>query len=228
MVVYSKTKRIKRRRSTMTLDGEKVRRAREAKGLSQEKLAAMSDVNKRTVQRAEAGKPVARETASFMAEALEVPVDQLCISDTATNGAPKAALGEVVLIPTISGRRIINEIRRCSNVRIDYEVEPASENIDLLTMLHDNLEKKLPSNDIEILRRQADLNGILQKLSIFEIRVFLSVYWADREIIHYNPFEPHQIVGRDEEHIEVALVVVSDTKDDYMIRRPDDLSDIPF
>ena len=228
MVIYSKPKRMKRRRSTVMLNGEEVRRVREAKGWSQEKLAAMSNMHKRTVQRAEAGNPVARETVSFMAEALEVQVDQLYIRDTATDDTPRVALGEVVLIPTISGRKIINEIRRCSDVRIDYEVEPTSENIDLLSMLHDHLNGKLPLSEIEILRRQASLNGSLEKLSDLEIRVFLATYWADREVIHYDPYEPHQMTGQDQEHIEVVYVIISDAKDDHMVRRPDDLSDVPF
>lgn len=56
----------------MTLDGDQLRKIRMTKGISQEKLAAMRNVNKQPIQRAESGESVAIETAAFIAEAIRL------------------------------------------------------------------------------------------------------------------------------------------------------------
>ncbi|MFK3852301.1 helix-turn-helix transcriptional regulator [Agrobacterium pusense] len=95
----------------MALDGEKVKQLRLAKGLSQERLALLCNVNKRTVQRVETGAPVALETAAFIAEALNVPALSLrALQQVQTNPAQRVT-GEVILVPVNSGRRIVDAIR---------------------------------------------------------------------------------------------------------------------
>ena len=61
----------------MTVDGAKLRNLRLRKGMSQEKLGLLTNLNKRTIQRAENGQPVAIESLAFMAEALEVAPEAL-------------------------------------------------------------------------------------------------------------------------------------------------------
>ncbi|MEO0695911.1 MAG: helix-turn-helix transcriptional regulator [Pseudomonadota bacterium] len=75
-------------RPSVSIDGEKLRKLRIEAGHSQEKLAIMANVNRRTIQRAEAGEPVALETLSFIADALEVPL-AVIRRDEATD-APEA------------------------------------------------------------------------------------------------------------------------------------------
>ena len=58
----------------MTVDADKLKRLRIEAGYSQEKLAIMANVNRRTIQRAEAGLPIGLETLSFIADALGVPL----------------------------------------------------------------------------------------------------------------------------------------------------------
>lgn len=61
----------------MPLDGQTIRNLRVSNGFSQEKLASMSNVSKRTVQRAEKGEAIALETLNFLAEALGVSPEEL-------------------------------------------------------------------------------------------------------------------------------------------------------
>ncbi|MDF2235664.1 helix-turn-helix transcriptional regulator [Albimonas sp. CAU 1670] len=92
----------------MALDGEKLRRIRQSKGISQEKLALMASVNKRTIQRAERGESVAVETAAFIAEAIGVPAASLRGSQMELFEREQKSPDEVVLVPTNSGRRIVD------------------------------------------------------------------------------------------------------------------------
>ena len=61
----------------MTVDGAKLRSMRVQKGMSQEKLGLITNLSKRTIQRAENGKPIAIETLAFIAEALEIEPEKL-------------------------------------------------------------------------------------------------------------------------------------------------------
>jgi transcriptional regulator with XRE-family HTH domain len=87
----------------MTVDGAKLRNLRLRKGMSQEKLGLLTNLNKRTIQRAENGQPVAIESLAFMAEALEVAPEALRgrqLELFAPGSPPKPTTqGEVVLVP---------------------------------------------------------------------------------------------------------------------------------
>ena len=225
----------------MVIDGNQLRQLREKKGFSQEKLAILCALNKRTIQRAEAGQPVALETASFMADALEVQRYRLRAPTAVANGPPEPTeWGEVVLVPTSSGRKIIDAIHRCFDASINNEVEPTEENIENLSALSARLDSVYSNPHLpvfenpqlstsEILRLQADLNGDLSVLSGLGIRVFLATYTADRVVPHYDPDEGFMAtrVGQRSEAVEVALIVLSDTKDGHLVRCPDDFS-VPF
>lgn len=88
----------------MALDGEKLRNLRAAKGMSQEKLAILANVNKRTIQRAEKGDPVGLETAAFIAEAVGVSPATLRGRQPDLFEADKKEWNEVILVPVNSGR----------------------------------------------------------------------------------------------------------------------------
>ena len=78
----------------MSLDGDKIRRLRIGKGFSQEKLAAMCEISKRTVQRAEKGDAIALETDFFIAEALEVEPEELKLAKSRQTDAEAKATPE--------------------------------------------------------------------------------------------------------------------------------------
>lgn len=226
----------------MALDGEKVKQLRLAKGLSQERLALLCNVNKRTVQRAETGAPVALETAAFIAEALNVPALSLrALQQIQTNPAQRVT-GEVILVPVNSGRRIVDAIRLSFETKLTFEVEPRTDNVNLLGRIAELLEPMVPniwaepqneysSTYAEVIRRQADVNEILPALAAIGINVFVGAYTASRQHPLYDMDEGHKYVTNRTpfEPAEIVLVVISDTTASHLVRRPADMvDDIPF
>ena len=213
-----------------------MREAREARGYSQDLLAALCNVSKRTIQRAESGAPVALETASYIADALEAKAGRLHIQETRErNPSRSAERHDVVLLPTQSGKKIIEAIQRCDDTRIEYEVEPTHDNIEALSALSRRI-KSSPSHsglapyehaqlaDAEVLRLMADLNHDLQQLHPLGIRVFLTAFTADRTDRRHDSYESGEIAGtgieRRDSPVEVVWVIVSDTAADHLVRRP--------
>ncbi len=224
------------------IDGEKLRRLRQAKGYSQEKLAILCDVNKRTVQRAESNEPIALETAAFIAEAIGVtPVALRLVRDELLD-EEKKAWNDVVLVPISSGRRIVDALRLSFDASISYDVEPTKANIDPLGTLASLLEPFAPDpwrpyyeqpewSQAEVLTKQAEVNEVLPTLAEMGITVFLATYTAARQAPLYNMDEGHMYIPRNAQHEQqqIALVVISDTASSHLMRRPDDMyEEIPF
>jgi len=226
----------------MALDGEKVRQLRLAKGISQERLAMLCNVNKRTVQRAETGAPVALETAAFIAEALSVPALSLRAMQQIQNGPEPTAAGEVILVPVNSGRRIVDAVRLSFETELTFEVEPNKDNVTLLGKIAELLEPMVPDiwaqphdeynpTYAEVIQQQAEVNEILPALAAIGVNVFLGTYTASRQHPRYDMDEGHKYVTNRTpfEPAEIALVVVSDTTASHLVRRPSDIADdIPF
>jgi transcriptional regulator with XRE-family HTH domain len=233
------------RRPSMALDGEKLRQMRIAKGISQEKLALLCNVNKRTIQRAERGSPIALETAAFIAEAMQVSPTSLRSNQMELFEPANKAWNDVVLIPLASGRRVIDILHQSHDAYLTFEVEPLKDNLDPLAKLASVLEAfkpdpwKTPSDRYdpayaELLERQAEVNDLLPTLSALGISVFVASYTAHRRIPRYDHYEGHMFLTERTpyEPVEVAIVVVSDQTASHLIRRPNDVykldDEIPF
>jgi len=67
------------------LNAERIRQLRIEQGCSQEKLAEIANVNRRTIQRAESGQPVSLETVDLLADALGVDKSEIRSSIVASN-----------------------------------------------------------------------------------------------------------------------------------------------
>ena len=119
----------------MALDGKKLRNIRLANGFSQEKLAAMCNVDKRTIQRAESGVPIALETAAFIAEAVSVSASTLWAVTLEQPEVAKKSWNDVILVPVNSGRRIVEILRSSFEAKITFDVEPSRENIGPLAQI---------------------------------------------------------------------------------------------
>lgn len=218
----------------MALDGEKLRRLRLSKGMSQEKLAAMANVNKRTVQRAEEGVAIALESAAFIADALGVAVLSVQSArqqEVVTEGPSDA----VVLVPATSGRKIIDALRQSFEAEVTYDVEPTKANLGPLAALASILERFIPDpwavpHDrtdwaaAEVLENQASVNELLPVLAGMGINVFLGSYTAARKPVFYNMDEGHMYEPRNAKFgpEPFAYVVVSDTSASHLLRLPGD------
>ena len=227
----------------MALDGEKLRNIRTSKGMSQEKLAAMANVNKRTIQRAENGAPIALETAAFIAEAIGVTPLSLRAAQLEIFSSDKKAWNEVVLVPVNSGRRIVDALRTAFDGNIKYDVEPTNENIDPLAKLADLLERFIPApweipgaqynpDQATVLKTQAEINSTISDLLEMGINVYLGTYPASRQLPLYDWEEGCMYIKNETpfESALVSLVVVSDTTSGHLMRKPDDFYDdeVPF
>ncbi|MGO6678329.1 helix-turn-helix domain-containing protein [Rhizobium leguminosarum] len=227
----------------MAIDGNKLRKIRMAKGISQEKLALMCHVNKRTIQRAEKGQPVALETVAFIAEAVQVTPAALRSAQLEMFEPKTKAWNDVILIPVTSCRRIVDVLRSSFDADLSFDVEPTQENIALLAKLAELLEPFKPNpweapqqaynpGYSEILERQADVNAILPSLSTMGIGVFLATYASLRQIPHYDMDEGHMYTTSHTPNskVEIALIVVSDTSASHLVRNPSDIhsEDLPF
>ncbi|MCB2130080.1 MAG: helix-turn-helix transcriptional regulator [Rhodobacteraceae bacterium] len=237
----------------MALDGDKLRRLRTAKGMSQEKLAILANVNKRTIQRAENGDPIALETAAFIAEAVGVSPASLRGTQLELFETENKEWDEVILVPVSSGRRLIEALRGSFEAEVAFDVEPTKDNIEPLAQLAALLEPFKPEpweipqaqydpSQADVLQKQAEVNALLPSLLDMGINVFLGSYPASRQIPRYDMDEGCMYVRHNFPYraVQVALLVVSDTTASHLMRKPDDLhvemesrrsdldNDIPF
>lgn len=220
----------------MALDGEKLRNLRAAKGMSQEKLAILANVNKRTIQRAEKGDPVGLETAAFIADAVGVSPASLRGRQPDLFDADKKEWNEVVLVPVNSGRRVINALRTSFDAEISFDVEPTQDNIEPLAKLAEMLapftpepwqspfEQENPSQ-ADVLKMQANINSLLPTLMEIGVNVFLGSYQAGRQLPSYDMDEGIMSVRSSAplESVTISLVFISDTTSTHLMRKPDDV-----
>ncbi|MGM4911021.1 helix-turn-helix domain-containing protein [Rhizobium sp. 768_B6_N1_8] len=220
----------------MAIDGEKLRKLRTAKGWSQEKLATMSSVDRRTIQRAESGAPVALETLAFIAEAIEVPPTTLRAAQLEIFEPKERKWNDIVLPPAKSGRRIIEALMGSFEAQISFDVEPVFENVKPLAELGATFETFKPDpwlNPMQkaqwgystFIKEQANLNMLLETLAGMGIAVFLATYTARKQIPYYSVMEGSMVVSGedDEQEVDIAIIVVSDSAAPHLVRQPDDL-----
>lgn len=226
----------------MYIDGEKLRSLRLRKGMSQEKLALMANVNKRTIQRAENSEPVRIDTIGFIAEALDVEQRELRkyrleLVSAHPDEIPKET-GMVVLIPVTRGSKLVKTLDGAFKAKFEYEVEPTESNLELLEGIASVLNGAWTSpweepqnrlgaaSDADVLRLQAKANSTLAALADGGIRVFMGTYGSFEQLPHFSPYEGMQIsYNTPVEHVTNALVVVTDENVEFVTRIPSDHED---
>lgn len=130
----------------MTLSsGAKIRELRESAGMTQEKLALMSRVDRRTVQRAEQGTKLQMETLSSLAAALNVPVSQIIVTGMLSEEIDELKSKSLVVLNRIeSGIALLNIVRDSYEGTITCEADPNPKNIEALTAIVTKLEELMP------------------------------------------------------------------------------------
>jgi hypothetical protein len=217
--------------------------------MSQEKLGLMTKLNKRMIQRAENGEPVAIETLAFIADALEVKPEELRGGqfDLFPDGTPPKATkpGEVVLVEATRGSRLVNMLRQAFVATFEYEAEPTEENLSLLEEIAEVLntawqnpwepafDQVGQNTDAELLRLQAKANRVIPSLHNLGIRIFIGTYTSRQQRPRYDVDEGHMYVTdrTPREQVTNVRVVVSDEVAGHLIRIPsdhEDLEEIPF
>jgi transcriptional regulator with XRE-family HTH domain len=118
----------------MICDRAKVVSLREANFLSQEKLAALARVDRRTIQRLEAGEPVSIETLNQVAAPLKVTAYDLLLDPEESADDPDGSAG-ILLKPERSGLRIVDAICTSDRIDIGAAFEPWPEQIEFVAPL---------------------------------------------------------------------------------------------
>lgn len=192
-------------------DGEAVIKLRMHQGMTQDKLAAMSNVNIRTIQRAEKGEHLQLENIASIAAALKVTVSALTMSAgdaplaKAEDDAGDRENNAVVLRPVASGKALLDIVSDSFTASLDCQVEPTAENIDALTSIVEAIEKLFPNpwespyehthlSLADRLRRSVELSAKLVELDQFGIAVFAGKYTASAQVPYFDEDEGHMVV----------------------------------
>lgn len=125
--------------------GERVRQLREAAGMTQEKLSHMSNLDRRTIQRAEQGVRLQIETLSSLAAALQVPVSDIIAGDEAADDVDELRAKSLVVLNRIrSGITLLNIVCDSYWGTITCEADPTPDNVEALTGIVGKLEELMP------------------------------------------------------------------------------------
>lgn len=193
--------------------GETITKLRTQQGWTQDKLAVMSNVNIRTIQRAERGDHLQLENVASIAAALKVTVPALTVADDAADAVQVGTEGTdreknvVVLRPVASGKALLDTVCDSFSASLDCQVEPTAENIEALTSIVEEIERLLPNPWIspheradltlsERLRKSVDLSAKLAELDQFGVAVFVGTYTARAQLPYYHMDEGMMLVGR--------------------------------
>lgn len=167
--------------------GKSIIQLRTQNGWTQDKLAIMSKVNIRTIQRAERGAYLQLETVASIADALRVTVPALTVTDDATatdtSVTDDRENNAVVLRPVTSGKVLLDMVHDSFSASLECHAEPTAENVDALVAMVETIERMLPDpwappqqtlhlTLAERLRKSVDLSKMLAELEHFGIGVF--------------------------------------------------------
>jgi len=125
-------------------DAAKLRAIRESMGMTQEKLAILSSVSPRTVQRAEAGAGMSLETLNDFAASLEVPLSELVHDPDKTGRDIQTALRRVTI-----ARTLLDDLARAGVALFDCETDPSPSEMGTVLALVSQIELRLPHWDHE-------------------------------------------------------------------------------
>ena len=167
--------------------------------MTQEKLAIMSKVDRRTVQRAEQGTRLQMETLASLAAALNVPVAQIVVAATPADEVVDELQSKslVVLNRIQSGMTLLNIVRDSYEGSISCEADPTPENIEALTAVVSKLEELMPQPWAppqvqltlalsERLRAAVSIGEQLRQLEALGVAFFAGTYTARTQVPRYD------------------------------------------
>ncbi len=187
--------------SKITCNGPRVRELRNQRSMTQEKLAAMSNVDLRTVQRAEQNRPVQLETLASIAAALGVTVPEITLRDSEQSELPETSTpvepNAVVLRRTSSGKAVLDALCSCFSGHLECAAEPTPENVDALTELVEHIERHIPNPwqtpmDADVLtlsqrlREALEIKTKIEALEKFGLATFIGTYTSRAQVPHYD------------------------------------------
>lgn len=213
----------------MTLNGNAIKKRRDELGLTQEQLKERTNVEVRTIQRAEKGTPISSASAARLAQGLGTSVDQLTDGD---------ATGGVDLVELHSGRAFLDLLRSSHFVEVDHDFEANANHRTALIRMGNFIDqnwidpcKQKREMMLEFIdrggqmaefERQVEANEVLDELKKAGLKLLCGSYTAHRDRMVYDAagnWEPRLDQGS--MPYRVALMCVTDGK--QVIRRhPED------
>lgn len=216
------------RSQSVQCDPTKIRTLRQERAMTQDLLARMSSVERRTVQRAEAGEPVSLETLNFLAAALGVPADRLLTTAAPTAGTDEVIFedphgGQVTARRTTSGRKLLDMLKTARLGSLDYEVEPTTDSLPVLRSVVATLQELMPPDPwdegathpstgslLAELERIVELNQQLVELSELGLALFVAEHVEFAVMPLYDSDEGHLYVRTNQspELVRIVRVVI--------------------
>jgi transcriptional regulator with XRE-family HTH domain len=204
-------------------NGPRVQQLRVRQSMTQEKLAAMSNVNHRTVQRAERGEVLQLDTLASLAAALGVTVGELTLPDDSAEQIDRDESSEsnaVVLRRMTSGIALIELICDSFSGKLYCGAEPTEDNIATLTDMVERIERLIPNpwaspfeaENLTLAQRLREALAITSQLTELErlgIAVFAGTYTARAQVPHYDPDEGHVMTWRGQKFEPVTVCRIS-------------------
>jgi transcriptional regulator with XRE-family HTH domain len=187
----------------MKSDGTKIKALRESRGLTQDVLADAARCDRRTIQRAEQGKPLQLENLAGIASALQVSVSDLSIDpssepDTHDTTEDRNA---VVLRKISSGKVLLDALATSFSGNVDCDIEPTPATVDPVVSLIAEIERLMPEpwNEekflgtpmplSERLKRAVEITAQIQSLEQSGIGIFVGTYTASAQVPRYSSDE---------------------------------------
>jgi transcriptional regulator with XRE-family HTH domain len=200
--------------STVHCSGETVSKLRMQQCMTQEILAAKSNVNIRTVQRAEKGGYLQLETVASLAAALNVTVPELSVNDVDDVDLPDPddddqkplPRNAVVLHRVMSGKTLLDIVSDSFSGKLYCSVEPTADNVEVLSAMAEEIEGLIrnpwasPTVSMSLaqrLRAAVALTAKLQSLEAVEIAVFAGTYTAMAQVPRFDYEEGHMYTRDD-------------------------------
>ena len=202
-----------------------LRDARRKQGMTQEKLAAMSSVSIRTVQRAEEGKSMSAEVWKDFEEVLgSGPVlARRVITDGKESSFFRKTYKPLKRLRT--AKDLLDTVHITSVGKLDYDVEPTVEILPVLKRAVEFLEPRMPQpwksdqrrcrpvNLVQQLEDETTLNGIIDELHGIGVSVYYESYWEDIIYPQEDEFGGLYVADRQEAEGRILLHVMLSASD---------------
>lgn len=211
----------------MKHDAAKLKLLRESMGMTQEKLAILSSVSERTVQRAEAGATMSLETLNDFAAALEIPLGELVYDPDEAGTDQATGLRRVTVARTLLG-----DLTRAGVASFNCEVDPAPAEMETVLALVGLIEARLPAPWIwedrptalslrEKIETSSTISNYLTTLSSSGIGLYSAMSWI---MAQYPTFDMDEGMcgthrGQPYERVMTLQLLLSRSGEDKIYRR---------
>lgn len=211
----------------MVCDGAKVASLREKHLMTQERLAALAKVDRRTIQRMEAGEAVSIETLHQVAAPLAVTAFDLLVDPTAPLAGTTDGPG-ILLKPERSGLRLVELITEADEIDFGATFEPWPQQLEtvkpFLTLLEElhprsfenafEYDRALLNSAARQLEAAAEVNAGLAQLPMLKpegLHLLSGQYtrWGKRARIDGDTGQWYTHVNQREEILTVAALRIA-------------------